>query len=536
MTISQYKRIKKLIDKLEEEFLEAGEDITSPEFEKIKEQILKERRFTLAEYTEAEEKYEKSERDIKFTGLEGIEKIKGEKGEKGDRGPQGPPGPPGPRGPKGEKGDRGPRGERGPQGPKGEPGKDADQSRIDEAIDNVKWQIEEDIKNLKEELPDPKDLKTLTDGSNADKLHTHNIKNVVQQVIRGGGAAQDWVEQHFYTKDEVDSLVGTGGGVWGSITGNLSDQTDLQAELDALLKLDQTSPQTITNGIPLLNTTPSGSADIKSLVNKEYVDFAVTSLGASYYMYDEDDATGYKTCYLNPSADAETYIEAADLTDDAYINGWISASGEAPSKLLKGIYNWYITLEKEKTTGTKDLRVYWKLIERKSGGSETVIATSSNSNIITDKASYLIPLQLEEDYILEAGSRMVGKLYADVSGSGNDPTVRIYYQGDTSSRWEIPANSEIFQNIFVPYDGAKKNVDLGDKNLTTTGDITAGNLNISNWDTAYGWGDHSAEGYLKNITNENFADLSDIPAHPGVADKMLNTTSSGYEWVDKPSG
>jgi len=231
-----------------------------------------------------------------------------------------------------------------------------------------------------------------------------------------------------------------------------------------LLKLDQTTPQTIINGVPLLDETPNGNVDLKSFVNKEYVDLAVTSLGASYYMYDEDDATGYKTCYLNPSEDAETYIDGVDLSNDDYIGGWISASGEAPTKLLKGVYDWFITAEK--TAGTKTLRVYWKLIERKSDTSEVVIATSSNSNELNGKSSYLIPLQLTEDYIPDSGSRIVGKLYADVSGSGNAPTIRLYYRGDTSSRWEIPANSEIFQNIFVPYNGAVQNIDLGNKNIT----------------------------------------------------------------------
>jgi len=219
----------------------------------------------------------------------------------------------------------------------------------------------------------------------------------------------------------------------------------------------------------VLETTPNGAVDIKSLVNKEYVDLAVTSLGASYYMYDEDDATGYKTCYLTPSSDGETYIEKASLSDDDYIGGWISASGQAPAKLLKGVYDWYVALEK--TVGGKTLRVYWELIERKADTSEFVIATSSNSNEITSKATYMVPLQLDEDYLPEATSRIVGKLYADVSGGGNAPTVRVYYQGDTSSRWEIPASSEIFQDIFVPYSGAKQHTDLGGKNLTNVGEL-----------------------------------------------------------------
>ena len=257
----------------------------------------------------------------------------------------------------------------------------------------------------------------------------------------------------------------------------------------------------------LLENTPSGSVDIKSLINKEYVDLAVTSLGATYYMYDENDATGYKTCYLNPSSDSETYIEVADLDDDDSIGDWISATGEAPTKLLKGIYNWYATLEK---TGTKTLRVYWKLIERKSDTSEVVIATSSNSNEIEGKANYLVPLQLDNDYIPDSGSRIVGKLYADVSGGGSAPTVRLYYQGNTSSRWEIPANSEIFQNIFVPYTGAVSNLDLGDKDLTTTGTGTFNTLAVG---TAY-----------------------TFPSADGTANQVIKTDGSGNLSWTTPAG
>lgn len=42
--------------------------------------------------------------------------------------------------------------------------------------------------------------------------------------------------------------------------------------------------------------------------------------------------------------------------------------------------------------------------------------------------------------------------------------------------------------------------------------------------------------YLTDITSESFADLSDIPAHPGVAAKMLETTVDGYQYIDTPSG
>jgi len=99
--------------------------------------------------------------------------------------------------------------------------------------------------------------------------------------------------------DDIKNLNGSGN---FTTTGDITANTYIGdgSQLTGLLKLDQTTPQTIINGVPLLDTTPNGGANLKSFVNKEYVDLAVTSLGASYYMHDETDATGYKTCYLNP--------------------------------------------------------------------------------------------------------------------------------------------------------------------------------------------------------------------------------------------
>jgi len=92
--------------------------------------------------------------------------------------------------------------------------------------------------------------------------------------------------------------------------------------------------------------------------------------------------------------------------------------------------------------------------------------------VITEKETYLVPLQIESDHIPDIDSRIVGKLYVNVSGEGSAPTVRIYYQGATSSRWEIPANSEIFQNIYVPYENATKDIDLNERQITNVSTIT----------------------------------------------------------------
>ena len=263
-------------------------------------------------------------------------------------------------------------------------------------------------------------IEQLTDNSIYEVMLVTNVSGDELTATR---AQDDTTKQTFSAGDLVQSRV---------VAAHINDITTAVNNLETgKLSLDQTTPETISNGIPLLNTTLQSSDSLKSLVNKEYVDLVVTSLGASYYMYDEDDATGYKTCYLDPSGDAETYIDGASLSDDDYIGGWISASGEAPTKLLKGIFNWNITMEK--TAGTQTLRVYWKLYERKSDTTEVLVGTSTNSNEISSKATYIVPLELDDDYIPDSGSRIVGKLYADVSGGGSAPTVRIYYQNNTSS-------------------------------------------------------------------------------------------------------
>jgi len=198
---------------------------------------------------------------------------------------------------------------------------------------------------------------------------------------------------------------------------------------------------------------------------KNYVDAAVTAIGARYYAY--DSASGiedYKECFLIASNDAEASVTKAGLVDGDYVQGWISTADNTPDKLIAGVYDF--TIFAEKTAGTKTLQVYWELVERKSDDSEIVIATSQDSVEITDKAKVTPFIVLSDDYVLSAGSRVIGKIRARVTGSGNAPTIKLYYQGDLDSHWEIPANTEILTNIFVPYENAVKSVDLSDYNLT----------------------------------------------------------------------
>ncbi len=56
--------------------------------------------------------------------------------------------------------------------------------------------------------------------------------------------------------------------------------------------------------------------------------------------------------------------------------------------------------------------------------------------------------------------------------------------------------------------------------------------NSSNWNTAYGWGNHALAGYLLNITGESVFDLSDFPYDPGADGYLFWDDSAGaMQWV-----
>ena len=297
---------------------------------------------------------------------------------------------------------------------------------------------------------------------------------------------------------------------------------DHTGELDTrYIKLDQSTPQTVSGGIPKLDAQLSDFNDLDQFVNKRYVDYVVSSLIVDWYATNTDSGVeDYKLTTLNIDdlGDAQQSISGNSLADGDYIAGWINKDGETPSILPLGIYN--LSIYAEKTGGNKDVQLYWQLVERKSDNSETVLATSSYSDFLVEsKQQYIVPLIIDSDHIPASGSRVVGKIYAHVTGTGNAPSLTIYYENNSMSRWSMPTTTEVLANQYVPYSGANQDVDLGSQNLTTTGNITAGNLNVANWDTAY---THS-QTTTGNPHNVTLADVGGTTDHTELSNIGTNT-------------
>jgi len=219
--------------------------------------------------------------------------------------------------------------------------------------------------------------------------------------------------------------------------------------------------------------------DLYHLTDKRYVDEAVTALGARYYMLDyASGEADYKSCSTTVSTGGEQSVSGEDLANDDYVQGWIAPNVNEPDKLLL----WRIYAEK--TGGTKTLRLYWKLVERKNDDSEVVIATSVVSNeVVSGKNSYIIPLNLAADYDIASDSYVVGKIYADVSGGGSAPDITLYYEGSSHSHWQIPVNTEILDNLYVKKAGDTM---TGTLNLPSdglaVGDSVVTESDVANWD------------------------------------------------------
>lgn len=188
--------------------------------------------------------------------------------------------------------------------------------------------------------------------------------------------------------------------------------------------------------------------DPNDAARKIYVDVAATGLGINYFLLDEADSEypSYKTMSLDVPELSEAYVEASYNTAGEYeIASWIAPSDGIPLKL--GVYE--LHCQAEIVSGDIPVRLFFRLYERQSGGSEVLIAESMLSDRIDSRRDIIISLILASDYIMALGSRLVVKLFAKYESGGSSTTVRVYYQGDVRSRLACPITKEILDTVYA---------------------------------------------------------------------------------------
>lgn len=97
----------------------------------------------------------------------------------------------------------------------------------------------------------------------------------------------------------------------------------------------------------------------------------------------------------------------------------------------------HVHIHATKTTGTKNVTIYAKLIHRTSGGTETVLGTSPvTGNLSGSNTPYDLPIVLA-DQAFAATDRLKLAIYGSPNGLGTDPTATIYLEGANESRVEV---------------------------------------------------------------------------------------------------
>ena len=213
------------------------------------------------------------------------------------------------------------------------------------------------------------------------------------------------------------------GGSWGSITGTLSDQTDLQTALDG--KVD--NAQVLTN-------VPAGAV------------FTDTTYVSSDFVH--DDLTGF---VANEHIDW-TISGVEDVNVDRIPD-------------LSGLY----------------------------APNGNYAVTDANNNFTANQA------------VSRAGNAQVWVDSTDNSASGFNWRANAiiawyaYKTGDVAKNWRLDRFNDAGTNLgtAIEIDRATGNATF-ENDVTASGNITGANLNIANWNAAFGWGDHALEGYYNS--------------------------------------
>lgn len=95
-----------------------------------------------------------------------------------------------------------------------------------------------------------------------------------------------------------------------------------------------------------------------------------------------------------------------------------------------------------KISGTKDLQVYGEVYLRQTNGTETLHATTTYSNILSNGILNEIGITTSmPELIINSSDVLVWKLRARVTGSGTDPSISIQIEDDTHAGISFPVSS-----------------------------------------------------------------------------------------------
>ena len=260
-----------------------------------------------------------------------------------------------------------------------------------------------------------------------------------------------------------------------------SDIPDLSG---TYLKLDASNdPMTddLSMGDHKITDLEDPEAD-QDAATKNYVDIGVAASTWAFFLSDNgSDIGGYYTLFPEETGESASTLVSSPLgVGDGQLLWSFATESEQPSLefLSLGVYTaTFFAL----ASGNKTARLYWQLYKRNALGSETLLMTSEESNELSSSLSQLVlSASVSNDIDLDTSDRLILKLFANVSGSGNDVTVTLYCEGDYNSRVALRVAAAAFSHLFVRKSGDTMTGTLNLPDLVATSTISISGQGSSN--------------------------------------------------------
>lgn len=225
------------------------------------------------------------------------------------------------------------------------------------------------------------------------------------------------------------------------------------------LKLDQTTPETIINGIPLLEATRVIDQD-HEIVDKLYAD-TVQSGGMKSFFFTKtaSDVGGmYKAVTTFPPGGIKT-ITGTAYDGETVIASFITDVATSEYRVIDGSRFFYFTAQVSNVSKPVQLKGYVyqtdiyggnPVLLRESSLTPPLTLLAANSFTYVWGSALLIPVTMRIKFVVAAVK----------TGTGVDPTVTLSVEDDTFSRLDVPSPTGVTDITGVSYN-KQTEIDFG---------------------------------------------------------------------------
>ena len=301
-----------------------------------------------------------------------------------------------------------------------------------------------------------------------------SLERDISPVIASGGLEDAPIDGSQYGREDGAWTVISGGGggsaSWGTITGTLSNQTDLQSALDAKANTSHTHVEADITDLQsyLLNINSESIDELSDVIITTPATSAVLKYNGTNWVDDSVDygeLTGVPSTFT-PASHTHVIADVTDFTDNS--SNWDTAFGWGDHSL-----GGYLTSETSHADVVVDGDFTSNGLMSRTGAGTYSIVTDNSSNWNTafgwgDHAGlYEAAFSKNTGFNLNLGST------AGTVCEGNDSRL-------SDARTPL-AHTHVIA------------------------DVTDFTDNSTNWNTAFGWGDHSTQNYAVTNANNNFS-------------------------------